>query len=318
MKALIFDGKLRIEKNFPIPKRKPFEVLIRVLKAGICQTDLEIIKGYLHFQGILGHEFVGIIEESPNQKLLGKRVVGEINLACGKCIYCQEKMPSHCNARSVLGIKDKNGCFAEYITLPTNNIHVIPDSIADDEAIFVEPLAAALQILTQVHIRPQDDVIILGDGRLGQLCAQVVGLTGAQVQTVGKHLKKLKILKKKGMKTCRFDEVSQKKADVVIECTGSPAGFNAALNLVHPRGTIVLKSTYEVKPPVDLAPIVIDEITIIGSRCGPFPPAIRLLESKVIDVLSLISQRVSLDNAIEVIKAAHQKEKLKIILDIST
>jgi threonine dehydrogenase-like Zn-dependent dehydrogenase len=156
-------------------------------------------------------------------------VVGEINLACGKCIYCQEKMPSHCNARSVLGIKDKNGCFAEYITLPTNNIHVIPDSIADDEAIFVEPLAASLQILTQVHIRPQDDVIILGDGRLGQLCAQVMSLTGAQVQTVGKHLKKLKILKKRGIKTCKFDEVSQKKADVVIECTGSPAGFNAAL-----------------------------------------------------------------------------------------
>jgi threonine dehydrogenase-like Zn-dependent dehydrogenase len=317
MKALIFDGKIRIEKNVPIPKRKPFEVLIRVLKAGICQTDLEIIKGYLHFQGILGHEFVGIIEESSNQELLGKRIVGEINLACGKCIYCQKEMPSHCNARSVLGIKDKNGCFAEYITLPVNNIHVIPDSIANDEAIFVEPLAAALQILTQVHIRPRDDVIILGDGRLGHLCTQVMSLTGAQVQTVGKHLGKLKILKKRGIKTFRFDEVSQNRADFVIECTGSPAGFNAALNLVHPRGTIVLKSNYEVKPPIDLAPIVIDEITIIGSRCGPFPPAIRLLENKVIDVLSLISQRFPLDKALEAIKAAHQKENLKIILDIS-
>ena len=263
---------------------------------------------YLYFQGILGHEFVGIIEESPNQELLGKRVVGEINLACGKCIYCQKEMPSHCNAGSVLGIKNKNGCFADYITLPIKNIHVIPDSIADDEAIFVEPLAAVLQILTQVHIRPQDDVIILGDGRLGQLCSQVMSLTGAQVQIVGKHLKKLKILKKKGIKACRFDEVSQKKADVVIECTGSPAGFEAALNLVHPRGTIVLKSTFEVKPPVDLAPIVIDEITIIGSRCGPFPPAIRLLENKVIDVLSLISQRFSLDKAIDAIKAAHRKK----------
>jgi len=317
MKALIFDGKIRLEKDVPIPKRKPFEVLIRVLKAGICQTDLEIIKGYLHFQGILGHEFVGIIEESPNQKLLGKRVVGEINLACGTCIYCQEKMPSHCNARAVLGIKNKNGCFAEYITLPTNNIHVIPDSIADDEAVFVEPLAAALQILTQIHIRPHDDVVILGDGRLGQLCAQVMSLTGADVLTVGKHLKKLTILKNKGIKTCRFDEVSPKKADVVIECTGSPAGFNAALNVVHPRGTIVLKSTYEVKPTIYLAPIVINEIMIIGSRCGSFPPAIRLLENKVLDVLSLISQRVPLDKAIEAIKTASQKEHLKIILEIS-
>ena len=226
-------------------------------------------------------------------------------------------MPSHCNARSVLGIKEKNGCFAEYITLPINNIHVIPDSIADDEAIFVEPLAAALQILTQVHIRPQDEVVILGDGRLGQLCAQVISLTGAQVQTIGKHLEKLKILKKRGIKTCRFDELPPKKANVVIECTGSPAGFNAALSLVHPRGTMVLKSNYEVKPSVDLAPIVIDEITIIGSRCGPFPPAIRLLEDKVIDVLSLISQRFSLDKAIEAIKAAHQKKNLKIILDVS-
>jgi threonine dehydrogenase-like Zn-dependent dehydrogenase len=317
MNALIFDGKIRIEKNAPIPKRKPFEALIRVLKAGICQTDLEIIKGYLHFQGILGHEFVGIVEESSHQGLLGKRVVGEINLACGKCIYCQKGMPSHCNARSVLGIKDKNGCFAEYITLPIKNIHIIPDGIADDEAIFVEPLAAALQIFTQVHIRPQDDVIILGDGRLGQLCAQVIRLTGAFVLTVGRHLKKLNILQKKGIKTCRFDKVSPKKADIVIECTGSPAGFNAALNLVHPRGTIVLKSTYQVKPTVDLAPIAINEITIIGSRCGPFSPAIRLLEDKIIDVQPLISQRFSLDKAMEAIEAAHQKENIKVILDIS-
>ena len=317
MKALFFDGQVRIEKNVSIPERKPSEVLIRILKAGICQTDLEIIKGYLNFHGILGHEFVGIVEESQDHDLLGARVVGEINLSCGKCIYCQKGLRTHCEARSVLGIKDKNGCFAEYLTLPRENIHVMPDSITDEEAIFVEPLAAALQILSQVHIQPQHKVIIIGDGRLGQLCAQVINLTGAHVLTIGKHLEKLKNLKKIGIETCNSSEASQEKADIVIECTGSPSGLKTALTLVHPQGTIVLKSTYDVKPQVDLAPIVINEITIIGSRCGPFPSAIRLLKNKVINVLPLISKKFPLDKAIEAIAAASQKENFKVILDIA-
>jgi len=314
MKALIFDGEVRLDTKHPVPERKPFEVFIRVLKAGICRTDLEIIKGYLDFKGILGHEFAGIVQECSDSSLLGKRVVGEINISCGKCIYCLQGLRSHCKNRSALGIENRNGVFAEFVSLPIENIHVIPDVVTDDEAIFVEPLAAAVQILDQVHIRPRDNVIILGDGRLGLLCAQVIARSGAQVLAVGKHPEKLEILKKRGIRTCTIEELSREKADIVVECTGAPSGLKTAFDLVHPRGTIVLKSTYAEQPKLDLAPIVINEITGVGSRCGHFPPAIRFLEQEAI--VSLISQRFPLEEGVKALQAAKESDALKVVLDI--
>ncbi|MBN2468796.1 MAG: alcohol dehydrogenase catalytic domain-containing protein [Deltaproteobacteria bacterium] len=317
MQALIFDGKLRLDKNHPVPERKPYEVLIRILKAGICRTDLEIVKGYLDFKGILGHEFVGIVEESPDQNLAGKRVVGEINISCGRCIYCLKGMATHCENRSALGIQNKNGVFAEYVSLPIENVHTIPDSVTDDQAVFVEPLAACLQITEQVHITPCKNVAVLGDGNLGLLCAQVLTATGTQVLAVGKHQAKLNTLKQRGIRTCLVGELSRERADFVVECTGSPSGLKEALQIVHPRGTIVLKSTYRGQARINLAPMVIDEITIIGSRCGPFRPAIRLLEKNTIDVLSLISERFPLGKAPQAIQAALGKQTIKVLIDIS-
>ena len=317
MKALLFDGEVRIDKSHSVPERKRSSVLIRVLKAGICRTDLEIVRGYLAFNGILGHEFVGIVEESPDQDLIGKRVVGEINVACGTCVYCLQQLPTHCENRSALGIQSKNGVFAEYVTLPVENIHVVPDRISDDQAVFVEPLAAALEILTQVHIRPCDQVIILGDGNLGILCAQVIAMSGAQVLAVGKHRHKLEILKKYCIRTCLIDELTREKVNVVVECTGSPSGLREAFRVVHPRGTVVLKSTFAGQPKLDLTPLVINEITLVGSRCGPFAPALRLLEDDAIDVISLISKRFTLDQGLNALKAAKARKTMKVIFDIS-
>jgi 2-desacetyl-2-hydroxyethyl bacteriochlorophyllide A dehydrogenase len=313
---LIYDGKLHLDKNHPVPERKPFEVLIRVLKAGICRTDVEITRGYLAFKGILGHEFVGVVEGSPDKGLIGKRVVGEINIACGSCFYCVQRLVSHCENRGVLGICNKNGAFAEYVTLPIENVHVLPDSIADDEAIFVEPLAAAAQILQQVHVRPEDNVIVLGDGKLGLLCAQVMAFTGAQVLAVGKHPDKLQILKERGIRTCLKEELGRERADIVVEATGAAAGLTQALASVHPRGTIILKSTYAEKAKIDLAPLVINEVTVVGSRCGPFSTAIRLLETKAVNVLPFITHRFSLAEGVEALDEARKGRCLKVVLEI--
>ncbi|HNR11904.1 MAG TPA: alcohol dehydrogenase catalytic domain-containing protein [Thermodesulfobacteriota bacterium] len=316
MQALLFDGELRLDRNHPLPERKPFEVLIRVLSAGICRTDVEVVKGYLDFQGILGHEFVGVVEESPDPNLVGKRVVGEINISCGKCIYCLKGMSTHCENRSTLGIQNKNGVFAEFVSLPLENVHPLPEKVSNDQAIFVEPLAASLQILAQVHITPADQVIVLGDGNLGLLCAQVLAMTGAQVLAVGRHEEKLDIVRNLGIRTCLIDELSREKVDFVIECTGSPSGLEEAFKLIHPRGTIVLKSTFFVQPKLDLAPLVINEINLIGSRCGPFFPAIRLLEAHGATVEPLISDRFDLKDGIKALQAAKRKDTLKIVLDI--
>ena len=224
---------------------------------------------------------------------------------------------NHCENRSVLGIRDKNGVFAEYVTLPVENIHVVPDAVSDDQAVFVEPLAASLEILNQVHIRPPDQVIVLGDGNLGVLCAQVLALSGAQILAVGKHRHKLEILKKRGIRTCLIDELTREKVHVVVECTGSPSGLREAFRVVHPRGTVVLKSTYAGQSKLDLAPLVIDELTLVGSRCGPFAPALRLLEEEKIDVLSLISKRFTLEHGVDALKAAKARKTMKVVLDIS-
>jgi len=317
MKALLFDGQIRFDKSHPVPERMHHEVLIRILQAGICRTDLEIVKGYMDFKGIPGHEFVGIVEESPDEALIGKRVVGEINVTCGKCIYCLSGIGTHCENRSVIGIQNRNGVFAEYVTMPVENVHLVPDGISDDQAIFVEPLAAAVGILGLVHIRPQDQIIVLGDGNLGLLCAQVIAQTGAQVLAVGKHPQKLDILARRNIRVCLHDELSREKVDVVVECSGSPSGLREALRLVRPRGTVILKSTFAGEPRITLVPVVINEINLVGSRCGPFLPALRLLEDNAVDVVSLISKRFPLEEGDKAFQAARNRNTVKVVLDIS-
>jgi threonine dehydrogenase-like Zn-dependent dehydrogenase len=333
MRALVYgtDSRLVLQHNYPRPEPIHGEALIRVSLAGICNTDLEIVHGYMNFQGILGHEFVGVVEAidrlpgaSTPLSLLGKRVVGEINAACRKsdCWYCQRGLHTQCQERTTLGILDRNGAFAEYLTLPVENLHIVPDTVSDEEAVFVEPLAANFEIMEQVHLKPTDRVIVLGDGKMGQLAARVLALSGCEVTLVGKHAEKLLLVENLGIAACLLedgDEIIQhgrRRVDVVVECTGSEQGLELALRLVRPRGTLVLKSTVAAKSHIHLAPIVIDEIRVQGSRCGPFAPALRALSQKLIDVRPLISGRYSLDNALIAFDYATQPGVLKVLVHI--
>lgn len=316
MKALCFDNKLKLG-DYPKPNRIDNEALIRVRMAGICNTDLEIVKGYGGFNGILGHEFVGIVEACNNSKLLGKRVVGEINCICGKCNYCVDGLNTHCKNRTVLGIQNHHGAFAEYLVLPEDNLHLIPENISDEEAVFVEPLASGFQITQQLHVRPLDRVVVLGDGKLGLLVAQVLHLSGCDLLVAGKHSSKLSILKNKDIRTALIGDVKKTEADIVIESTGSPDGLDMALRLIRPKGTILLKSTIAKKGEFNLTSMVIDEITIVGSRCGPFPPAIRALEKGMIDVKPLISDIYRIDDGIDAFKEASKSGVLKILLKMN-
>ena len=333
MHALVYetDGHLVLQNNYPRPEPTHGEALIRVSLAGICNTDLEIARGYMDFHGILGHEFVGVVETidrlpgaSTAHSLIGKRVVGEINAACRKsdCWYCQRGMYTQCPERTTLGIVGRNGAFAEYLTLPVENLHIIPDNVSDEEAVFVEPLAANFEILEQVHVHPTDRVVVLGDGKMGQLAARVLALSGCEVTLVGKHPEKLLLVEHLGINICLLDDVDKltssghRRFDVVVECTGSEQGLEMALRLVRARGVLVLKSTVAQKSLVHLAPIVIDEIQVQGSRCGPFAPALRALSQKLIDVRPLISGRYSLDNALIAFDYATQSEVLKVLVHI--
>jgi threonine dehydrogenase-like Zn-dependent dehydrogenase len=332
MRALVFrNNALALEENYPIPELQPGEALIKVLQAGICNTDLEIIRGYLDFQGVLGHEFVGIVEavhEGPGASspayLISKRVVGEINAACHRpdCFYCQHNMPTHCSNRTTLGILNRDGVFAEYLTLPTANLHLVPDNISDEEAVFVEPLAANFEMLEQVHLKPKDSVVILGDGKMGQLAAQVLVLSGCEVMMVGKYIEKLALAEKYGVHTYVLDDAAsfalenKRRVDLVVECSGSAQGFEMALRLVKPRGTLILKSTVADKTTLNLAPIVIDEIRVQGSRCGPFAPAIRALSLKLVDVHPLISARYTLDEGLAAFHHAQRKGVLKVLVRV--
>src|SRR6266576_5150012 len=330
MRALVYrNNTLTLEKNYPRPDLQPGEALIRVLLAGVCNTDLEITRGYLAFQGVLGHEFVGIIEAvhegpgaSPPTYLVGKRVVGEINAACRRsnCPYCQRGMPTHCPNRTTLGILHRDGAFAEYLTLPVANLHLVPDNVSDEEAVFVEPLAANFEILEQVHVKPTDSVVVLGDGKMGQLAAQVLVLSGCEVMMVGKHREKLALAEKRGVHTYQLTDTqnftleNRRRVDLVVECSGSAQGLEMALRLVKPRGTLILKSTVADKSTLYLAPIVIDEIRIQGSRCGPFAPAIRALSQKTVDISSLISARYTLNEGLAAFARAAQKGVLKVLV----
>ena len=318
MKALVFDQTLRFDAHHAEPPIALGDTLIRVHQAGVCSTDLEITRGYMGFTGILGHEFVGTVEASADPKLIGQRVVGEINCPCGRCDLCMSGLSNHCRDRTVLGIQKHDGAFADYVRLPATNLHVLPPNVDDDHAVFVEPLAAAFQILKQVRIDPTKWVTVLGDGRLGLLVAQVLRNAGCPVRLIGKHPEKLALCEKWQIRSRVLDDIAARHdQDVVIDCTGSAAGFEFAMKMVRPRGTIVLKSTVAQGKPLNLAPLVIDEITVIGSRCGPFREAIRALSENAIDVLSLISKRMKLEQGVEALAAAGRPGMLKVILTMA-
>ncbi len=316
MKALwLENNQLQLRSDVPIPEPPPGEALVRVVRAGICNTDLELLRGYYPYTGILGHEFVGVVEQGPKQ-LVGQRVVGEINAVCGECRFCRSGQPTHCENRTVLGIVNRNGAFAEYLTLPYANLHPVPDTVPTDVATFTEPVAAALEIQQQVSVRPDDRVLVVGDGKLGQLVAQTLALTGCELLVVGRHRNKLDRLAARGIKTGLADAVTERAFDLSVECTGNPEGFAIARRALRPRGTLVLKSTYADRLTFDVSSLVVDEITLIGSRCGPFPQALQLLSQEKLDVNYLIQTRYPLDEAIAAFDRAQERGVLKVLLEI--
>ena len=314
MRALRFDGATVAMKPIDVPTAARGEALVRVLRAGICATDLEIAKGYGGFTGTLGHELVGQVVEHPESSWIGRRVVGEINLSCGTCERCLAGLGRHCATRTVMGILGKDGCFAEHITLPTQNLHPIPEGVGDDLAVFVEPLAAAYEILEQVRVDPSWRCAVLGDGKLGSLVAMVLAHTGAEITVVGRHEHKLAKLSPIA-RTVLADDSIDGAFDLVVEATGSNEGFARARSLLRPRGTLILKSTFFGETTMDMAPLVIDEITLVGSRCGPFAPAIRALAEGRIDPAPLIETTYALSDGIAALERASEPGVAKVLLD---
>jgi threonine dehydrogenase-like Zn-dependent dehydrogenase len=314
MQALYWNSHhLQLETMYPTPPADDSMALVQVRLAGICATDLQIFQGYMGFQGVPGHECVGQVTAGP-ASLVGQRVVGEINFACGHCARCAQGLQRHCATRRVMGIVNADGCFAQYVAIPVANLHPVPDSVSDDEAVFTEPLAAAFEILEQVHLQPADEVLVLGDGKLGLLCAQVLQSTGAHVRVVGKHPKKLAWLHTWGIAATPLADWQPCQVDVVVEATGSSAGLALALEAVRPRGTLVLKSTVAAPHHLSLAPLVINEITVVGSRCGRFPPALRALAQRRLTVTPLIDQIYPLTAGPEAVAHAARPGTCKILL----
>ena len=313
MQSLWLENQSLSMRDLPLPSR-PGEALIRVRLSGICGTDLELVRGYYPFTGIPGHEFVGEVVESPDQSWIGKRVVGEINAVCGECEQCHNGRPTHCENRTVLGITNRDGVHAEYTCLPLANLHVVPDPVSDEAAVFTEPLAAALEIQQQVQIHPTDRVLLIGAGRLGQLVAQTLALTGCDLRVVARHPHQKALLEARQIRLISEDEVQPRRWDVVVEATGSPSGFGLARQALRPRGTLVLKSTYRGESTVNWSPFVVDEITIVGSRCGPFAPALRLLERGEVDPTVLIAERFPLGQALEAYENAKKPGMLKVLI----
>ncbi|MGD0010969.1 MAG: alcohol dehydrogenase catalytic domain-containing protein [Terriglobia bacterium] len=315
MRALIFDGKLALRDiDKPVPKSG--EALIRVTLAGICGTDTEILKGYSAFRGVMGHEFVGRVVESADSAWVGERVVGEINIACGECSWCFRGLGRHCPHRTVMGIVGRPGCFAEYVALPLRNLHRVPAAIPDEAAVFVEPLAAATEILEQMRLEPGTRVVVLGDGRLGLLVAQVLKSAGAQVILVGKHGWKLDLARPWGVRvmTDSKSELQAASVPVVVEATGSPRGLEEAFRLIEPRGTVVMKSTFHDPAPFDATKLVVDEITLLGSRCGNFSAALDLLQQGQIRVQPLLSKVFPLEESLEAFEYLARTACLKVCL----
>ncbi|HEX8738314.1 MAG TPA: alcohol dehydrogenase catalytic domain-containing protein [Pyrinomonadaceae bacterium] len=295
------------------------EAVVRVLKSGICNTDLEIVRGYAGFQGTIGHEFVGVVEESKDAPdLIGKRVVGEINAGCGFCDLCLKGDARHCPKRTVLGIVGRDGCHAEFLNLPTRNLLEVPANVSDAEAVFVEPLAAAFGITEQIEIFPDTRVAVIGDGKLGTLCALSLALKSNEVILVGKHREKLSVAERRNIETVLLAEASKMKKsfDVAVEASGSESGFGLALDLIKPRGKLVLKSTFHGTPRWEAWRVVVDEITIVGSRCGRFAPALDLLKNKQIDVSDLISEEFRLSDGLRAVERAGEKGVMKVLLSM--
>lgn len=320
MKALVYDNELKLDKNYPNPTVKDDEVLIKTSMVGICNTDYEITQGYMGYKGVIGHEFVGVVCEvgkNVDKNLLNKRVVGEINCACNDCSWCHQGLQRHCPNRSTLGIWQKDGCFSEYFTLPKENVIEISDNIDDTTATFTEPLAAAYEILEQVHIKPDAKVAILGDGKLGLCISLVFNALNIDYIHIGKHEEKLVISKNLGAKTMLLSEIKEedkKSFDVVVEATGSTGGFETSASLVKPRGTLVLKSTIVAREGLNLASIVVDEVNIVGSRCGQFRPILRLLEKGKIDVKPLVSAVYGVDEFEKAFEENSKRGSLKVLV----
>ena len=312
MAAIVLgDDGVRVERQRPAPAPRHGEVLVRVLGAGICATDLQLIRGYHGFRGVLGHEFVGIALGGAFE---GQRVVGEINCSCWSCATCNAGRPGHCPHRTVIGILGHDGAFADLVAVPERNLHLVPETVDSDAAVFTEPLAAAFQIPAQLAISPTDRIVVVGDGRLGNLCAQVLTRAAARVVVVGKHPAKLARLEALGIETRMLTDEPPRGADIVVDCTGSESGLRTALELVRPRGTIVLKTTIAGTQTVALAPVVVDEVTIVGSRCGPFDRALDALARGEVSVQPLISDRFPITDGLRALERAAEPGVLKVLL----
>jgi threonine dehydrogenase-like Zn-dependent dehydrogenase len=316
MKALFFNGSDLELKEMAIPVISEGESLVRIITAGICKTDLEIIKGYMNFRGVLGHEFVGQVIESGDPSLVGKRVVGEINSGCGNCDLCRKGMERHCPDRTTLGISGRDGVFAECVALPNSNLIEVPEAVSDEMAVFGEPLAAALEITEQVHLFPDSRILIVGDGRLSALICLVIRLTGADITVLGKHDRKMKVFTRLGARICKRDELgnNNRDFDFVVEASGSPSGWVMATQFVKPRGVIILKSTYHGNLEINAAELVINEICVQGSRCGQFRPALRLMECGLVDPSFLISGSFPLESFREAFSNAEGPGMFKTLL----
>jgi threonine dehydrogenase-like Zn-dependent dehydrogenase len=315
MQALYYDGDLRL-KDLPVPELEPREALVRVLLAGVCRTDLEVLQGYRALRGIPGHEFVGVVEGPAGSPWLGRRVVGEINIACGACDLCFEGLSRHCRARQVLGIKDRHGAFAEYLALPAANLHQVPEHVAAEAVVFTEPLAAALAAAEAVAHPAQNRILVVGDGAVGLLCSYVLALQGAEVHLAGHYPDHLRLAEPYGIKGFLEEELIESDYDAVVEASGSPAGLSLALQRVRPRGTVVLKSTYKGQFALDTATVVVPEVRLVGSRCGPFSAALRLLARGWVDPRPLIARTFPLAQGVEALAFARQPGVLRVLLDM--
>jgi alcohol dehydrogenase len=318
MAAAVFDGKLSYVGDYPVPPVRPGWAKIRVRLAGICKTDMELQKGYMGFKGVLGHEFVGHVDQCDDASWIGKRVVGEINAACGQCDWCRRDLGRHCPNRSTLGIFNLDGCMADYCVLPVVNLLALPENLSDERAVLVEPLSAACEILEQMRPAGNERAVVLGDGRLGILCAWVLATVLSDVTVVGHHLEKLEILRWRNIRTALNEKDVAPGADIVVEATGSGAGIVSAMALCRPRGTIVLKSTVAISGDVNLAPIVVNEQTVLGSRCGRFADGLGIMrEFPDMPLDRLITARYPLARVSEAFVRATQSDALKVLLDIT-
>lgn len=307
-------GRLDVRDDVDRPESAENEALIRVSLAGICATDLEIVKGYAGFEGILGHEFVGVVEETGDEDWIGRRVVGSINIGCGVCEVCRRDGPEHCPHRTVLGIHQRPGVFADYVTLPLSNLHEVPQHVSDEEAVFTEPLAAAARILEQVQIAPSTRVAVVGPGRMGILIAQTLALHSAEVTVFGRSEASMQRAREIGLNTASVGSGADDSFDLVVEATGNDGGLTHALRLVRPLGTLVMKSTYEGKANVDLTKLVVGEVTVVGSRCGPFRKALQLLAEKAVKVTPLIDATYPLSDACAAFEYAARAGVLKVLM----